>query len=111
LQRWLTEHPQQKFYVWYFGTDPELATLPIRQLPVHRLSITGPDEALKFLRGRRLAVSTTFLYGNFSTPAMAPVIELLRTRPPVDRTATFLIYDFTNEPPQEAGHAAPSPAQ
>jgi hypothetical protein len=48
------------------------------------------------LRGRRVAVSTTLLFGLLPTsPAHQQSLDLLRTCHPVDRTATFLIYDFT----------------
>lgn len=106
LAHWLRDHPQSEFYVWYFGTDPAVGELPARLLPLHGLPIAGPEDALRHLRGRRVAVSTTLLYGNVFTPSMPPVLAVLRARRPVDRTTTFLIYDFTDEPPSDVEHAA-----
>jgi hypothetical protein len=106
LAHWLDDHPQPEFYVWYFGTDPAVAELPAHLLPLHGLPIADPEDALRHLRGRRVAVSTTLLYGNVFTPSMPPVLAVLRARRPVDRTTTFLIYDFTDEPPRAGEHAA-----
>ena len=78
--------------VWYFGTDPALKELPLTPLALENL--TGGEQVEETNRGRYLAVSTTWLYGyHYNTPAA----RYLRTLRPVDRTTTFLIYDFTQD--------------
>ncbi len=49
------------------------------------------------VRGGYLAVGTTFLYGVRVSEAQWIAVEFLRTRQPVARTMTFLIYDFREE--------------
>ena len=82
--------------MWYFGADPSLNRLPLHSLPLHTLPLQDADDVVVELRGRRVAVSTTLLYGLLPTsPAHQQSLALLRTCNPVDRTATFLIFDFT----------------
>jgi hypothetical protein len=64
---------------------------------LHRLPVKGPEEVMEFLRGRHLAVSTTLLYGMATAEPHRIVSAFLRTRQPVARTMTFMIYDFTQE--------------
>jgi hypothetical protein len=80
--------------VWYFGTDPLLKTLPLRSVPLHIIA-PSREELLKVVHGRCLAVSTTMLHGYLprSGPA-ADMVEFLRRTQPIDRTQTFLIFDF-----------------
>jgi hypothetical protein len=85
--------------VWYFGTDPALARLPLRAVDLQRVTGTTPAAVREELRGRRLAVSTTRLYGSASR---CPAAVCLRSCRPVARTTTFLIYDFTREVPEPA---------
>jgi hypothetical protein len=95
LAAWQRRHRLQTLDVWYFGTDPILETLPMR--PVRLYQPAGPPESmLASVRGHYLAVSTTLLYGPYTLrePAVS-LVALLKTRQPVDRTQTFLIYDFT----------------
>jgi hypothetical protein len=76
----------------------------MREIPFHSLVLRGPEEMLALVRGHYLAVSTTLLYGSVrgtlrSNPAALETYEqvcaVLKSRPPVDRTTTFFIYDFT----------------
>jgi len=104
LAHWLRRHPHEEFHIWYFGTDPALADLPVHPMLLHTLPIAGPEDALDYLRGRHVIASTTLLYGSISTPSLRAVAAVLRARRPVDRTTTFLIYDFTEEPGRECGN-------
>jgi hypothetical protein len=74
--------------VWYFGQDeryPELVRFdPARQNPADRVPPGG-----------YFAVSTTFLYGGYSS-AVRPFVMQLRSQAPVARTRTFLIFDRTS---------------
>ncbi len=108
LAHWLKKHPRQEYSIWYFGSDPALANLPVHPLLLHTLPILTREEALDQLRGRRVIVSTTLLYGYVVSPSMPPVLEVLRARRPVGRTTTFLIYDFTGEGADEDGPALAS---
>lgn len=101
LAAWLREHPEPDLGVYYFGTDPALFDLPARPVALVGLPVSGPDEARAYLRGRRLAVGTTVLYGSVAGPGLADVVAVLRRSRPVGRTTTFLIYDFTEELPGE----------
>jgi len=106
LAAWLRSHPQPDLDVYYFGTDPAYFELPARPVALNGLPVASRDEACNYLRGRRLAVSTTVLYGNFTAPGLADVVAVLRASRPVDRTTTFLIYDFTDGPARDSRQAA-----
>jgi hypothetical protein len=104
LARWQRQHREDPLDVWYFGSDPALASLPMREIRLHTLVLHSPEEFLALVRGHYLAVSTSLLYGSIkstlrSNPAAAQTYEQVSTvlhgRRPVDRTTTFLIYDFT----------------
>jgi hypothetical protein len=108
LRRWQSSHANQPLDVWYFGTDPQIETLPIRQVRFHQGGLSNLDELRSCLRGRYLAVSTTLLYGSVGTllPPGSPeacsfgiALAFLRQQQPVDRTRTFLIYDFAGPGP------------
>jgi hypothetical protein len=78
--------------VCYFGSDPAIHKLRVRALTLEKLPLEGPDGLLEQVQGHYLAVSTTALYGH---PACATEsAAFLRSRQPVHRTSTFLIYDF-----------------
>jgi hypothetical protein len=83
--------------VWYYGKDPALRRLPFTVVPLHDLPIRGPEDVLARVRGGSLAVSTTLLYGVKLTEAQWQAAAYLRTRQPVARTTTFLIYTFIRE--------------
>jgi hypothetical protein len=102
LENWRRQKELATLDVWYFGADPDLNRLPLHALPLHTLPIQSEQDVVEVLRGRRVAVSTTLLYGLLPTStAHQQSLELLRSCHPVDRTATFLIYDFT---PDAGGH-------
>jgi hypothetical protein len=80
--------------VWYFGTDPLLANLPIHELPLHTRA-ASLDQARRMMAGQYLAVSTTLLYGSYGTSeAFDRIVDFLHHCRPIARTQTFLIYDF-----------------
>jgi len=97
LARWQRERGLAELDIWYFGTDPAIARLPMRQLGFDR-GIEGPADVAALVRGRYLAVSTTLLHGRLWTDSQRRAAACLRARPPVARTTTYLIYDFTREP-------------
>jgi hypothetical protein len=92
LARWQRQHGLATMDVWYYGTDPALFRLPVRELSWNALAAAGLDVLRAHLRGRFFAASTTMLYGASSHD---PAARFLRSCRPVARTTTFLIYDFT----------------
>jgi hypothetical protein len=98
LARWQRSRGGPPVDVWYFGTDPALKRLPVRELPLHALPpIAGPEDLAARVQGRYLAVGTTELYGAYQSEERRRRLAFLRARPPVARTTTFLIYDFPRE--------------
>src|SRR5205085_728844 len=94
LVRWEEQQGVAHMDVWYFGTDPTLRQLPLRDVRLHEEPTAGPDVVRAKVRGHYLAVSTTLLYGMATdTPAHAEAAAYLHTLRPVARTATFFIYD------------------
>src|SRR5207248_2420069 len=69
LARWQGKHPGRQLIVWYFGTDPALRTLPGQTIPLQTVTITSIDDVLHHLRGQRVAVSTTLVYGCILAPS------------------------------------------
>jgi hypothetical protein len=106
LAHWQESHPELPLDVWYFGTDPEIDRLPVRHVKLHTLPIETGDDVLARVHGHYLAASTTLLYGGYARGdgdrAMRNAAAFLRTRKPVARTTTFLIYDFTHVGPELA---------
>lgn len=97
LAAWQRQRGLESMDVWYFGTDPVLETLPMRPVPLH-VRRTSPENALAAVRGHFLAVSTTLLYGPYTlADPSAGVVAALKAYTPVDRTQTFLIYDFSRQ--------------
>jgi hypothetical protein len=106
LARWQQQRGRPPLAVWYFGTDPVLQKLPVKELRFHTLPIASPDDVRERVRGRYVAVSTTLLYGSLGTVvrsgppqearAFAQTMAFLHEYQPVSRTSTFLIYDFTH---------------
>jgi hypothetical protein len=98
LARWQRRHQVAQLDVWYFGTDPALKKLPMRPLPLHQLPVHEPGDVLNRVQGPYLAVSTTMVYGNVNqNPWHRRATAYLLSRRPVDRTTTFLIYDFNKK--------------
>jgi hypothetical protein len=107
LAAWLRDHPQPDLELWYYGSDPLYTQMPVRPVGLLGLPAAGPEEARDYLRGRRVAVGTTVLYGSLSERGgLSYLVPVLRASRPVDRTTTFLIYDFTADPPRTGGHVA-----
>jgi hypothetical protein len=92
LARWQRDHDVDQLDVWYFGTDPALKKLPLREVRLHLLPLDGPEGVRTEVEGHYLAVSTTWLHG-LGEPTAAG--RYLRTCQPVGRTMTYFIYDFT----------------
>jgi hypothetical protein len=106
LACWEDRHAGTPVKVWYFGTDPAVNRPPLEEVPFHRLPLQSSQDVQAQVRGSYLAVSTTLLYGSFGTlvrpgtaedTAYRAATAFLRARRPVDRTTTFLIYDFRRE--------------
>jgi hypothetical protein len=94
LAEWRDRHDLKHLDVWYFGADPAVNAEPFRQLPLHMLPIGKPFPLPMWVHGRYLAVSTTLLFGTSTEmPTHRTAIDFLRSREPVARTSTFLIYD------------------
>jgi hypothetical protein len=106
LLRWQRESGIADLGVWYFGTDPEVARPPLRLVPLHVMKIDGGEDVVAAVRGCRLAVSTTLLYGTTMNEAHRHAAEFLRSQSPVARTMTFLIYDLCGGACVEKGAAA-----
>jgi len=82
--------------VWYFGSDPSVERQSLELVPLHGWppdQVTPPHG----LPGRYLAVGVTLLYGHPLTEAHRRAATYLRTKRPVARTGTFLIYDLSSE--------------
>jgi hypothetical protein len=93
LRKWQQAHNEAQLEVWYFGSDPSVNVPPLRALPLHRPANVDLVEAVS---GKVIAVSTTLLYGAYtqdSVPA-SQAAAFFRNLRPIDRTTTFLIYDF-----------------
>jgi hypothetical protein len=100
LARWQERHGVHDLDVWYFGNDPLLHHLPVRPLPLDALPLHDAGGVAAVVRGHYVAASTTYLHGAFAnTPAHEAAARFLRGCTPVDRTPTFLIYDFTRRTP------------
>ncbi len=111
LRHWQLATRVENLSVWYWGTDPSLGNGAWQAIPLHTLSINTPQDVAHHLAGHYVAASTSWMYGSaFVENADAPpevvriarsirhLREVLRTRTPVSRTTTFLIYDFTHGP-------------
>ena len=97
LARWQRLDGRGPLDVWYFGTDPMLRSLPLREVRFDMPSIRGPEDVIARVRGHYLAVGTTWLYGAYIPVDRQQRYAFLRARRPVARTMTFMIYDFTQE--------------
>jgi hypothetical protein len=101
LDRWSAQHELPLAHVWYFGMDPIVAQDPNRLLNLHdfyHYKIDVPDDTMKYVRGKVVAVSPTLLYGiRDVTPTMEPVIAFFRAQQPLGRTRTFFVFDFRDK--------------
>jgi hypothetical protein len=109
LAAWRRRHDDAPLEVWYFGADHPGATRVAKEFDPWTLAGDRPEDFRARFRGRRLAASTTLVYGTAfrgDPPADADaaqrqyflraqaLLAYLRDRPPDDRTTTYLIYDF-----------------
>ena len=94
LARWQEQQGIAEIDIAYVGTDPLIADLPMRVLPLGEMTVS---EVLERTRGRWLAVSATWLYGAYIRDA--EVVPYLRGLTPSARTSTFLLFDFTSANP------------
>jgi hypothetical protein len=98
LAQWQREHQPDGIDIWYFGTDPASQRPPFRSIPLHALPITDEQQLRAHLNGRYFAVGTTVLFGSYCPdPNKQELIKSLRSRLPIARTATFLIFDLRPE--------------
>ena len=98
LARWQRQQRADELCIWYFGTDPDLGRMAVQPLPLHLLPLRNEADFLRLVRGRRLAVGMTLMYGNVPIPAIDVIRGVLEARGPSARAGTFLIYDFTDGP-------------
>ena len=91
--------------VWYFGRDPLLKQLPVRDLPLHCVPLARADDMKTYCWGRYLAIGASVRYGHTVSDSHRRALEFLQTREPTARTATFLIYDLTDIPPPQQATA------
>lgn len=102
LVQWRRDHAGANLEVWYFGTDPLFHRASIQEAPFHARSIQSADDMWPQVAGRRLAVGATVLYGHGLTAGHRQAAQFLRTCRPVDRTSTFIIFDFSALSPELA---------
>jgi hypothetical protein len=106
LAAWIQARGGLPLDVWYYGRDPAIKKLPVRDLPLHCVTLDRPEDVSRFCWGRYLAVGTSLQYGCVVSPAHRQALEFLKTRQPFARTTTFLIYDLTDVGPPAAVAAA-----
>jgi len=104
LARWQQQHAEAPVQVLYFGTDPALERLPAHVLDVAQVQQARTEEDVrKLVRGHYVSAGTSLLYGSYGCESperngYRTLTDFLRSQRPVDRTTTFLIYDFRREP-------------
>jgi len=104
LADWQRRHGLATLDVWAVGPQMSFRTMPMRPMSMDALPIHEPADVVARVHGHYLAVSTTALYGFASN---TPAGSFLRSLRPVDRTSTFLIYDFTGATAADSGiHAS-----
>jgi hypothetical protein len=84
--------------VWYFGNDPSVRALPLRELPLQRLHEWKGRSVREIVDGKCVAVSATMRYG-VTYPHTREAAGFFRPLEPTDRTTTYFIYDFRRSPP------------
>jgi hypothetical protein len=97
LARWQRARGLDELDIWYYGADPRIVRLPMRQLGFDR-GIATADDVMALVRGRYLAVSLSLLHGRLWSDSQRQAAAFLRSRVPAARTTTYAIYDFTREP-------------
>jgi hypothetical protein len=98
LRAWHEANGRPPVIVWYFGSDPAVREPPFQQIPLEALPIENGADLRKWIGPRVLAVGYTVLTLHPDTsPAKGTVLAYLKTRRPLARTATFVLYDFRDE--------------
>jgi hypothetical protein len=93
LAQWERRHNVSTVNVWYYGTDAMLRSPRFIDTPLHAMELADRD--IGQASGRYLAVGTTLLYGSAASGKNYEcAVSFLRSRTPIGRTSTFLIYDF-----------------
>ena len=94
LAQWERRHHVSTINVWYYGTDAMLHSPRFKDVSLHAMDLCDRDIG-QALSGRYLAVGTTLLYGSAASGKNYEcAVNYLRSRKPIGRTATFLIYDL-----------------
>ncbi len=103
LKQWYEANGHPHIVVWYFGADPAVHQPPFQRFPLEALPIKNGRDLVKAVGPQVLAVGYTVITLHpDAPPAKVAALEYLRTRKPLARTATFVLYDFrdqTNGPP------------
>jgi hypothetical protein len=98
LRAWHAANGEPPMFVWYFGSDPAVHQPPFRQSSLESLPIETGADLQKWIGPRVLAVSCTVLTLHPDTSAAkGAVLAYLKTRRPLARIATFVLYDFRDE--------------
>lgn len=100
LKTWHEANGKPHLIVWYFGTDPAVHKPPFQRFPLEALSppITNEKELRTAIGPQILAVGYTVITLHpEGHPAKVVALEYLRTRKPLARTATFVLYDFRDQ--------------
>jgi len=95
LTEWHEQRPGTPLKIWYYGADPRVGARP-GNMPLHNLDLADEHDLRQKVGPCYLAVGTTILHSNPApTPSGRRMIELLKSKKPIDRTMTYFIYDFT----------------
>ena len=98
LRAWHEANGRPPTVIWYFGTDPAVRRPPFEQLPLEALPIANPDDLRRVVGPRVLAVGYTVITLHpDGPPAKVVALRYLKTRKPLARTATFVLYDFRDQ--------------
>lgn len=102
LEKWRTERGLPEPAVWYYGMDPAIEKNLKRRLQLQgeRYKLDRPDDTLKYVRGKVVAVGIGYLHGNRTiSPHQIHAVNFFLAREPIGRTRTFFVYDFRDAPP------------
>jgi hypothetical protein len=118
LARWQQQHADAPVQVLYFGADPALHRMPAKILDKSQWRrFQTEDDVRQLVRGHYVSAGTTLLYGSYDkhgssnapdTTGLRLMTDFLRAHKPVDRTTTFLIYDFRREPQHNPAENTPA---
>jgi hypothetical protein len=95
LIAWYRANGEPAIAVWYFGSDPAIQRPPFQQIVVEAFPIKSGDDLRAAVGSRILAVGATVIsLQPDSPPAKSIALKYLKTRMPLARTPTFILYDF-----------------